>query len=161
MIWRQGNGSFALPFRRYRGQMDIGAFRNRPRSMLNVNAFYGTQLVWPSSISEGDLKVLKNLDNLIQGVPAPLESFQLTLTKTVQLPPPVIRDSVKSRSFRFYHSPQDAVTLFGTSVKPAPLQLRLLTVLFATEDTGRIFPAQCTDRKQYRAPGLVSGWRDH
>jgi hypothetical protein len=93
------------------------------RSMLKVNAFYGTRLVWPSSISEGDLTVLKELDNLVEGVPAPLESFRLTLTKAVQLPPAVIRDSVKSRSFRFCHSPQDAVALFGTSVRPAPLQI--------------------------------------
>jgi hypothetical protein len=52
-----------------------------------------------------------------------LESFQLTLTKTVQLPLPLIRDSVKSRGFQFCHSPPDTVTFFGSFVRPAPLQV--------------------------------------
>lgn len=91
----------------------------------SVATFYGVEMQWPAALATGDLETLHRLRELILGAPISLENAHLTITKLVQLSATAIQWNLDQSVFCFEYPAIGAVTLFGTSVVPGPLNIRI------------------------------------
>jgi len=93
---------------------------------VKVGTFYGVDLRWPAALTVSDLETLHRLRELMTGIPIPLESVHLTITKFVQLPEAAIKENLKQSVFCYEYPAVGAVTVFGTSVAPGPLNIMIV-----------------------------------